>query len=156
MGEGRGTSGWRWYGSIGRRKDASLGMAEARLNLKYRVPDQQRLEWAQRIVEKMGDRLPKNREEVYAREQIILHQRQETEIVLQALRIGDQAIITTPNETYALTGLKLKLQSPLSKTMVNELANGGHVYIPSTEQHFLGGYTNSSPGLAHLYVQVAP
>ena len=67
--------------------DVDLAMAETRMTLKYRVPDRQRLEWAQRIVEAMGDRPPQTTEEVYAREQIILHERQSTEIVVQALRI---------------------------------------------------------------------
>ena len=71
--------------------DADLAMAEARMTLKYRVPDKQRLQWAQKIVAAMGDRPPKTTEEVYAREQIILHERKSTEIVVQALRIGDIA-----------------------------------------------------------------
>ena len=86
----------------------------------------------------MGDRPPKDTTEVYAREQIMLHERQSTEVVVQAVRIGDIGIATTPTETYALTGLKLKLQSPLPKTMVIELANGGDGYIPPPEQHAVG------------------
>ncbi len=128
------------YATIAFKSDVDLAMAESRLRLNYRVPDEQRLEWARGVVSKMGDRLPKNGTEVYAREQIILHERQSTEIVVQALRIGDIAIATTPTETYALTGLKLKLQSPLRQTMVIELANGGDGYIPPPEQHLLGGY----------------
>ena len=144
------------YRSITYREDVDLAMAEARMNLKYRVPDKQRLEWARRIVEEMGDRLPKTRPEVYAREQIILHERQSTEIVVQALRIGDIGIATTPNETYALTGLKLKLQSPLPKTMVIELVNGGDGYIPPPEQHLLGGYNTWPARSAGLEVQAEP
>ena len=136
--------------------DADLAMAEARLQLKYRVPDKQRLEWAQRIVAAMGDRPPKDTTEVYAREQIILHERQSTEVVVQALRIGDIGIATTPTETYALTGLKLKLQSPLRKTMVIELANGGDGYIPPPEQHLLGGYNTWAARSAGLEVQAEP
>src|SRR5690606_37974692 len=56
------------------------------------------------------------------------------------IRIGDIAIASTPTETYALTGLKLKHQSPLTNTMVIELANGAEGYIPPPEQHTLGGY----------------
>jgi hypothetical protein len=108
------------------------------------------------VVKEMGDRLPKTVPEVYAREQIVLHERQSTEIVLQAVRIGDIAIATTPNETYALTGLKLKLQSPLTKTMVIELANGGDGYIPPPEQHFLGGYNTWPARSAGLEVQAEP
>ena len=143
-------------GTITYREDADLAMAEARLHLNYRVPDKQRLEWAQRIVEAMGDRLPNTTPEVYAREQIILHERQSTEIVVQALRIGDIGIATTPNETYALTALKVKLQSPLPNTMVIELANGGDGYLVPPEQLLLGGYNTWPARSAGLEVQAEP
>jgi hypothetical protein len=104
----------------------------------------------------MGDRPPKETTEVYAREQIILHECQSTEIVVQALRIGEIAIATTPNETYALTGLKLKNQSPLPQTMVIELANGGDGYIPPPEQHLLGGYNTWPARSAGLEVEAEP
>ncbi len=119
---------------------ADLAMAERRLDLAYRVPDAQRLEWAKKIVVGLEGRLPKTKEEVYAVDQVILHERQRTEVVTQALRIGDIAIATTPNETYAITGLKIKAASPLEKTIVLDLANGGDGYIPPPEQHLLGGY----------------
>ena len=141
------------YEKITYRDDADLAMSEARLELKYRVPDAQRLEWAKRVVAEMGDRLPKTVPEVYAREQIILHERQSTQIVVQALRIGEIAIATTPNETYALSGLKIKMKSPLAKTMVIELANGGDGYIPPPEQHLLGGYNTWAARSAGLEVQ---
>jgi Neutral/alkaline non-lysosomal ceramidase, N-terminal/Concanavalin A-like lectin/glucanases superfamily len=144
------------YDAIEYQSDASLAMAEARLPMGYRVPDAQRLEWSKRIVAEMGDRLPKSETEVYAREQIILHERQSTEIVLQAIRIGDIAIATTPCETYALTGLKLKLQSPTKKTMVIELANGGDGYIPPPEHHPLGGYNTWAARSAGLEVTAEP
>ncbi len=144
------------YGKITYSEEVDLAMAESRLNLKYRVPDQQLLDWSQQIVDGMGDRPPKSTTEVYAREQIILHQRQSTEIVVQALRIGDIGIATTPNETYALTGLKMKLQSPLPKTMVIELANGGDGYIPPPEQLLLGGYNTWPARSAGLEVQAEP
>jgi hypothetical protein len=138
------------------RDDADLAMAERRMTVKYRVPDRQRLEWAQRIATSMGDRPPKTQPEVYAREQIILHERQETEIVLQALRIGDIAIAATPCETYAITGLKIKAASPLPNCMVIELANGGDGYIPPPEQHLLGGYNTWPARSAGLEVGAEP
>jgi len=144
------------YRKIKHRPNLDLAMAETRMTLKYRVPDFGLLKWAEGIVEKMGDRNPKNKTEVYAVEQIVLHERQQTEIVLQALRIGDLAITTTPNETYALTGLKLKEKSPLPNTMVIELANGGDGYIPPPEQHFLGGYNTWAARSAGLEVQAEP
>ena len=131
-------------------------MAEARIPMKYRVPDKQRLEWARRIVDQLGDAPPKTTEQVYAREQIILHERQSTEVVVQAIQIGEMAIASTPNETYALTGLKMKLQSPLPNTMVIELANGGDGYIPPPEQHLLGGYNTWAARSAGLEVSAEP
>jgi hypothetical protein len=144
------------YSKIKHRPNLDLAMAETRMTLKYRTPDVGLLQWAEGIVEEMGDRNPKNKTEVYAVEQIVLHERQETEIVLQALRIGDLAITTTPNETYALTGLKLKAKSPLPNTMVIELANGGDGYIPPPEQHFLGGYNTWAARSAGLEIQAEP
>ncbi|TWU21471.1 Neutral/alkaline non-lysosomal ceramidase [Novipirellula galeiformis] len=134
----------------------SIAMAESRLHLPYRVPDQQRLEWGQRIVESMEGRMPKTITEVYAREQVLLHELQSTDVVVQAIRIGEIAIATTPNETYALSGLKLKRQSPLEKTMVIELANGADGYIPPPEQHPLGGYNTFAARSAGLEAQAEP
>ena len=144
------------YQHIEYKSEVDLSMAEARMTLNYRVPDKQLLDWSQKIVDEMGDRMPKTKEEVYAKEQLILHERQSTEIVVQALRIGDIGIATTPNETYALTGLKIKLNSPLEKTMVIELANGGDGYIPPPEQHLLGGYNTWAARSAGLEVAAEP
>ncbi|MEZ6122422.1 MAG: LamG-like jellyroll fold domain-containing protein [Planctomycetaceae bacterium] len=144
------------YQSVEYQTDADVVMAEVRPVLKYRVPDLQRLQWAQKIVQEMGDRPPRTTQEVYAREALLLHELQSTEIVVQALRIGEIGIATTPNETYALTGLKVKLQSPLPKTMVIELANGGDGYIPPPEQHLLGGYNTWAARSAGLEVTAEP
>ena len=144
------------YNDITYRDDVDLAMIERRMTLKYRVPDKQRLQWARRVVEQTGNRLPTTREEIYAAEQVILHERQQTEVVIQALRIGDIAIATTPNETYAITGLKIKAASPLNNTMVIELANGGDGYIPPPEQHLFGGYNTWAARSAGLEVSAEP
>ncbi len=140
----------------GLRRQSRLGNGRNSFASQVRVPDKQRLEWAQRVAEKVGDRLPKTTEEIYALEQIYLAKAQETDVVVQALRIGQVAIATTPTETYALTGLKLKLRSPLKQTMVIELANGGDGYIPPPEQHPLGGYNTWAARSAGLEVEAEP
>lgn len=144
------------YSGIQYRADADIAMAEQRVTLKYRVPDKQRLEWAQRTLADMGDRALKSTAEVYAREAILLHERQQTEIVVQALRIGDIGIATTPCETYAVTGLKIKAASPLPHNMVIELANGGDGYIPPPEQYPFGGYNTWPARSAGLEVLAEP
>ncbi|MCX6850619.1 MAG: hypothetical protein NTY98_16990, partial [Verrucomicrobia bacterium] len=144
------------YAKIQHQKLAPIAMVEKLLTLNYRVPNEKRLAWARPIAAKIVNDVPKDKQEVYAREAIILHERQKTEIKLQAIRIGDLAIATLPNEVYAITGLKLKAQSPLPTTINIELANGGEGYIPPPEQHALGGYTTWPARTAGLEVQAEP
>jgi len=144
------------FSQVQYRGDVTISMAEERLPMVYRVPNRQLLEWSQRIVEPLSGQLPKDQVQVYAREQLLLHEMQQTEVVVQALRIGDIGIATTPNETYAVTGLKIKAASPLSDTMVIELANGGDGYIPPPEQHPLGGYNTWAARSAGLEVTAEP
>ena len=144
------------YQNITYRSDVNLAMTERRMTLKYRVPNKQRIEWARQIAEKLGDKSPTTQQEVYALEQLILDERKETEIVVQGLRIGDIGIATTPTETYAITGLKVKAASPLTHNMVIELANGGDGYIPPPEQHRFGGYNTWAARSAGLEVAAEP
>jgi len=138
------------------RDDISLAMVEKVLPLAYRVPDDARLAWARPIAAGISDDLPKNIPEVYAREALILHERQRTTLKLQAIRIGDVTIATLPNEVYALTGLKLRNRSPAAIHFNVELANGAEGYIPPPEQHFLGGYTTWPARTAGLEVDAEP
>lgn len=135
---------------------APLKMAERTLSLAYRVPDPERLTWARRMAAGLGDRLPQTLPEIYALEALYLHERPRTELKLQAIRIGELGIAALPNEVFALTGLKLKAQSPLSPTMNIELANGAEGYIPPPEQHRLGGYTTWPARTAGLEAGAEP
>ena len=144
------------YEDIEFQADLPLAMAESRMTLNYRVPDQQRLEWARNVVAGFENGLPKTSAEVYAREAIILHERQKTEVVNQAITLGELGLSTTPCETYAITALKIKAMSPLKKNFVIELANGGDGYIPPPEQHVLGGYNTWPARSAGLEVQAEP
>ena len=81
---------------------------------------------------------------------------QQTELILQACRVGDLAWTAIPNEVFALTGLKIKHQSPFAHTFNIELANGAEGYIPPPEQHALGGYTTWPARTAGLEQQAEP
>ncbi|NQT50397.1 LamG domain-containing protein, partial [bacterium] len=135
---------------------APIRMAETKLTLGRRVPDDKRLAWAKAILAKMGSRVPKSMQEVYAREAVYLHEEPTRELILQALRIGDFGITAIPNEVYGLTGLKLKALSPLQPTMNIELANGCEGYIPPPALHPLGGYNTWPARTAGLEVQAEP
>ncbi len=137
-------------------KHVSLAMAETKIRLRRRVADEARLAWARKLVHEMGDRIPKNLPEVYAQEQVLIAAEPERELKLQALRIGDLGITAIPNEVFAITGLKLKAQSPLQPTFNIELANGGEGYIPPPEQHKLGGYTTWAARTAALVPEAEP
>ncbi|MEQ1852491.1 MAG: LamG-like jellyroll fold domain-containing protein, partial [Chthoniobacteraceae bacterium] len=138
------------------RDNAPLAIVEKKLTLNYRVPDEKRLEWARPIAAQIENDFPKDKREVYAREALILHERQKTDLKLQAIRIGELSISTLPNEVYAITGLKLKAQSPFTSHFNIELANGAEGYIPPPEQHVLGGYTTWPARTAGLEVQAEP
>ena len=133
-----------------------LAMKETRITLKRRLPDERRLAWADAKLEKMGDGRPRNRPEVYAEQARWIDANRSEELVLQVLRIGDIAITGMPNEVYAITGLKLKRQSPFPQTFNISLANGASGYIPPPEQHALGGYTTWPARTAGLEVDAEP
>ena len=143
------------YKKIQYDRDATLSMAQTDLTLKFRAPDAQMLEWARGIVAKT-EGLPKTQPEIYAREQIFLHERPKVTLCLQAIRIGDIGLTGIPNEVYALTGLKQKAVSPLGTTITFDLANGSEGYIPPPEQHVLGGYTTWAARTAGLEPNAEP
>jgi len=77
----------------------------------------------------------------YARRTISLAEGDETvNVLLQTVRIGDFAICAIPFETFAEIGLEIKRRSPFPRTMVIGIANGSYGYLPTPEQHQLGGY----------------
>ena len=130
---------------------APLAMSERPTTIELRRPDEKRLAWAQEIAGKIGDRLPRNHAEIYARGTIYLHETKTPELRIQAVRIGGLGIAALPVEAFAITGLKIKAQSPLAATFNMTLANGVEGYIPPPEQHALGGYT-TSPGGSNVLV----
>jgi hypothetical protein len=147
----------RAYRAVAYRDHVPLAMAETTLVLGRRLPDESRLAWARKVIAEMKDRdIPRTLPEVYAREAIHLHDEPRRELKLQAIRIGELGITAIPNEVYAITGLKIKLQSPFDLTMNIELANGSEGYIPPPEQHALGGYTTWPARTAGLEVQAEP
>jgi len=79
--------------------------------------------------------------ENYARRTLSLAKAEETlTVLLQAVRVGDLAICAIPFEVFCEIGLDLKERSPFARTMVIGQANGAHGYLPTPEQHKLGGY----------------
>lgn len=61
-------------------------------------------------------------------------------VILQSFAINDIGIASLPFEAFAQIGLDIKAQSPFKNTFTIELANGSFGYLPTPEQHKLGGY----------------
>lgn len=146
----------RAYRRIRYSDSVRLAMAERKLGLRRRVPDEQRVRWANEILAGVPAGQPRTQVEVYAREQLLIRNEPERYVTLQAIRIGDLGIAAFPAEVFALTGLKVKRQSPLPRTFNIELANGAEGYIPPPEQHELGGYTTWPARTAGLEPEAEP
>jgi hypothetical protein len=127
------------------RGDVRLGMMQREITLKYRKPSAQDIAEAKAILaikdKDAIERLPRLAKN-YAGSVISAAERPEDTITvqLQAIRIGDLAVCGIPFEIFVETGLDLKKRSPFPQTMVIGLANGRHGYLPTPEQHKLGGY----------------
>ena len=74
------------------------------------------------------------------RKALAAHRGQERETWLQALLIGDVAIVGVPAEYFTKLGLDIKNRSPFRHTLVAELANDWIGYLPDLDAHKLGGY----------------
>jgi hypothetical protein len=93
-------------------------------------------------------------EQIYARETLLLNDYPPyIDTILQAIRIGELGIATTPCETFVETGLAIKAESPLKPTFTIELANDYRGYLPTAEQHALGGYETWRARSSYLEVE---
>ena len=136
-----------WHARAGiasHRSDARLGMLQRQIALQMRRPTAEQVAAAKAVLAVKDpverDKLPRLAEE-YARRVLGLAERSGTlNVPLQALRIGDLAVCAIPFEAFAQIGLDLKNRSPFPRTMVIGLANGANGYLPTPEQHQLGGY----------------
>lgn len=68
------------------------------------------------------------------------HQGEERETWIQAIVIGDVAIVGVPAEYFTVLGIDIKKRSPFANTYVAELANDWIGYLPDRQGHQLGGY----------------
>ncbi|MGI6572650.1 MAG: neutral/alkaline non-lysosomal ceramidase N-terminal domain-containing protein [Fermentimonas sp.] len=120
----------------------SLQATTAEIPINIRKPDKELIEWAKNTLKKDDNVKPIHRlEKPYANRVLSrVDWPDQVNIVLQAFRVGDLGIAAIPFETFTDTGLAIKAKSALKPTFVIELANGCYGYLPTPEQHELGGY----------------
>ena len=134
-----------------------LKMQEAEVELGVRLPSKQDVARAKEHLEQAGPSPYQKRDEVYSRETILLSDYPPAvRVKLQAIRIGQLGIASTPCETFVEIGLAIKRHSPLKPTFVMQLANGYNGYLPTPEQHQLGGYETWRARSSYLAADAAP
>lgn len=138
------------------KAEAPLDARLRELEVKWREIPEDLLKWARETEAKaprIGDKavLPL----AYAgRVQRLAQAPPETGLPVQALRIGEICIGTTPCETFAETGLEFREKSPFEKSFLIELANGYYGYMPTPRHFELGGY-ETWPGTNNLEPQAS-
>jgi neutral ceramidase len=132
------------YGRVEYRAELPVATVARDLDLGVRKPSQEEVDRALEILTSPQQFLDGNytaAEAIYARETLQIREYPDTVPVrLQAARIGDLCVLTTPCETFVEIGLELKEASPFGTTFLIELANGYNGYLPTPQQHAWGGY----------------
>jgi hypothetical protein len=147
----------RAYRTITYRDRIPLAVRQRTLKLGVRRPTEAELERARAILARAEGPVLRSLEEVYARETVLLAEYPPAvELVLQTLRIGDVAICAIPCEVFVEIGRELRRRGPLSYTYTVQLANGYNGYLPTVEQHRLGGYETWRARSSYLEVEAAP
>lgn len=121
---------------------AALKATLTELSLSVRQPTKQMQDYLAAISKQPADEKRRhNRELIYHdRIQSLSDAPKMIDVPIQAFAIGNIGIVAIPFETFAEIGLEIKERSPFKHTFVIELANGSFGYLPTPEQHKLGGY----------------
>lgn len=121
-----------------------LGAAQSELTLQVRRASPELLANMEKVRKRPDDDEPlyHSLEKIYA-ERIRIQEEEwpdQIDIVLQTFKIGDLGIAAIPFEVFAETGLEIKDKNPFGDAFTIELANGSYGYLPTPEQHEVGGY----------------
>ena len=118
-----------------------LRMEQRELPIRFRRPTPAQLERARQFLAEPDDKKLPQRAKPYAEFALTLDKKPEfADVKLQTIRAGNLAIAAIPCEVFSETGLEIKAKSPFETTFTIELANGHYGYLPTPEQHELGGY----------------
>ena len=118
-----------------------LAMRQRELELAVRKPTPAQLEHVRQVLADPDHRDKFPHERNYAGKAIQQLDSPDTvRVMLQSVRIGELGIFAIPFEVFSEIGLELKARSPQQLCFTMELANGGYGYLPTPEQHELGGY----------------
>ena len=144
------------HGSVRFTSETVLRSSEREIELGVRKPDEAELKRARQLFENAADPTRLNMEELYAQESIRLHEAAPTvQLKLQTIAMGELAIVAIPCEVFAEIGMEIKQRSPFRTTFVIALANGYNGYLPTPQQHALGGYETWRSGWSYLETEAS-
>ena len=121
---------------------AQLSSVQRTLTFERRYPTKAEVDWAEAVKAKKIKPMSTSRYSTYST--VLAYASSEMpptiDVIVQTHRIGDLAVAAMPFEVFAEIGLELKRRSPIQPLMNISIANGSHGYLPTPEQHRLGGY----------------
>jgi neutral ceramidase len=133
----------RVYNTVQYKDWVPLKAAESQLRLAVRKPSEQMVARAREVEARADDVKPYHPlEKTYAKRTMEMHELWPDFIdaTMQTFHIGEVGIAAIPFEVFTEIGLEIKAKSPFKPTFTIELANGCFGYLPTPEQHLLGGY----------------
>jgi neutral ceramidase len=147
----------RVYQTIQHRDGVKLDARYDEIPLTARRPTPEMIAYAQALLDKPTTEKPWHvNERTYARSVLAaVNAPNELRVPLQTFRIGDLGVAATPIETFVEVGLELKAKTPFAKSFTISIANGAYGYMPTPEQHKLGGY-ESWLGTNRVELDAAP
>lgn len=122
--------------------DVSLNAVWKELEVGWRIPTAEQLDWANQTLASPASateapQLPR----IYAeRVRSLANQPAVAPVPLQVLRIGEVCIGTMPCEVFCEIGLEFRSKSHQQPAFLVSMAHGYFGYLPTPEQHRLGGY----------------
>jgi hypothetical protein len=144
-----------WRG-IKYRDWVPLSVRETSLGLSVRKPTSADVQQARELLERAPQGPLRQLPHIYARETVQLADWPDRfQTPVQAFRIGDVGLCALPGEPFCQTGLDIKAKSPLQPTFMVGMANDYAGYLPTEEQHALGGYETWRAKSSFLEVQAA-
>lgn len=133
-----------------------IGAQQKEISLGVRLPNEAEMARATEIVSKAKGPHMETREEIYARETILINDYpKQVPIILQAFQLGDLAITAIPCEVFVEIGLEIKEKSPFQQSFTVSLANGYNGYLPTPQHHKLGGYETWRARSSYLEVDAS-
>jgi len=125
------------------QKWVPLRAVQSELVLQVRKPSAELIAQSEKIIQRPeGEKGIHPLDKTYAQRivQISKEWPNEMSVPMQTFGIGDLGVAAIPFEVFTASGLEIKKRSPFKNTFTIGIANGSFGYLPTPDQHELGGY----------------